>query len=357
MREYALNPSDTAVMEAAAFLHGELPIRLARQVVSLDQLPYGMCLMPSVRQVRNWYVQSYRDIVDGPEPLTLEAASNFTTTLSGIYERHAKTLATMSRGTYELRQELTRLFDDDPDASLDAAQLDFSTFFAIHDFLDSFYSSRIGIRTLIAHHLEVHRPDAAEQRARGIMGIIDDHTDPSVVADVAAVDAQNVCERSYGRAPEVHVESADPAIFTFIPSHLHYILFELLKNALRATMDKAQADGNGGDMPPVTVTIANSRENESVCIRISDRGGGIPFSVMPRIFSYLYTTATLDQGDLMHDDFSGQAPAVAGYGYGLPIARQFARYFGGDLRVESLEGIGTEAYVYLKRLNKREVVP
>lgn len=38
----------------------------------------------------------------------------------------------------------------------------------------------------------------------------------------------------------------------------------------------------------------------------------------------------------------------AGYGYGLPIARLYARYLGGDLEVQSLEGRGTDAYVYLK---------
>jgi pyruvate dehydrogenase kinase 2/3/4 len=48
-------------------------------------------------------------------------------------------------------------------------------------------------------------------------------------------------------------------------------------------------------------------------------------------------------------DFDTASP-LAGLGYGLPISRAYARYFGGDLSLMSMEGYGTDAFVHLSRL-------
>ena len=49
---------------------------------------------------------------------------------------------------------------------------------------------------------------------------------------------------------------------------------------------------------------------------------------------------------------------LAGLGYGLPISRSYCRYFGGDLSIMSMEGYGTDAFVYLARIgNTKEPVP
>lgn len=69
-------------------------------------------------------------------------------------------------------------------------------------------------------------------------------------------------------------------------------------------------------------------------MQVSDEGGGIPRSGLPRIWTYLYSTAESPLPELDDTNEGEDSPAVlAGYGYGLPISRLYARYFGGDLQV------------------------
>ena len=97
--------------------------------------------------------------------------------------------------------------------------------------------------------------------------------------------------------------------------------------------------------PPIRVVIAEGAED--VTIKISDEGGGIRRSGLQRIWTYLYTTANSPLLEMDAD--TGAGPAVlAGYGYGLPLSRLYARYFGGDLQVLSMDGYGTDASAFYK---------
>jgi pyruvate dehydrogenase kinase 2/3/4 len=84
-------------------------------------------------------------------------------------------------------------------------------------------------------------------------------------------------------------------------------------------------------------------------IEISDEGGGIPRSDLPLVWTYMYTTA---DNPMKQDSYSGtNVVPMAGYGYGLPISRLYASYFGGNLNLISMEGFGTDAYLHLRRLS------
>ena len=108
-------------------------------------------------------------------------------------------------------------------------------------------------------------------------------TSPYDVVQSAIQDATMLCEREFGEAPSVEVIGRLDLTFCYIPTHLHYILLELLKNAMRATME---FHSDKVDKPSITVVIANGKENEDVIIKVSDEGGGIPRSQIQRIWSY-----------------------------------------------------------------------
>ena len=95
-------------------------------------------------------------------------------------------------------------------------------------------------------------------------------------------------------------------------------------------------------------------EIQKIQKQISDRGGGFPLSALERVFRYSFSTArrptsTVDQqtGGFGASDLG--VPPLAGYGYGLPISRLYARYIAGELLLAPVEGHGCHAIVYLKR--------
>jgi pyruvate dehydrogenase kinase 2/3/4 len=58
-----------------------------------------------------------------------------------------------------------------------------------------------------------------------------------------------------------------------------HILFELLKNSLRAVVERHGVE-NEDDFPPIKVVVVEGKED--LTIKISDEGGGIPRSAVSR---------------------------------------------------------------------------
>lgn len=181
------------------------------------------------------------------------------------------------------------------------------------------------------------------QQGRHI-GCIDPMCDPGSVVLDAYENARYLCDQYYLASPELKLtqhNGADkdaPIRIVYVPSHLYHMLFELFKNSMRAVMEHHGEDCD--NIPPIEVTVVNGREDISV--KLSDRGGGIPRTHVDQLFKYMYSTAPKPSPSSMH------TVPLAGYGYGLPISRLYARYFQGDLNLYSCEGYGTDALVYLK---------
>ncbi|RPB08294.1 alpha-ketoacid dehydrogenase kinase [Morchella conica CCBAS932] len=407
MVQFGRNPSPGhragTLFRASQFLSEELPIRLAHRVKELNQLPDGLSDMPSIRRVANWYMQSFEEITtlqkpslskdirdklikgsrdNGVPPIPLEVIENpdiepgtyrsspwqptngngsgirngrkaqrryyatvdddvrwppeivdynrrFTKTLQNIKHRHDPVVTTMAMGINEYKRKRQRM------------QIDNS----IQSFLDRFYMSRIGIRMLIGQHVALN--SAPEQE--DYVGIICTKTNVRDLAQEAIENARFVCEDYYGLfdAPKVQLVCKPDLNFMYVPGHLSHMLFETLKNSLRAVVETHGSDSE--EFPPVKLIVAEGKED--ITIKISDEGGGIPRSAIPLVWTYMYTTVESTppiDPDFNKSDF--KAP-MAGFGYGLPISRLYARYFGGDLKLISMEGYGTDVYLHLNRLS------
>ncbi|KAH8054466.1 pyruvate dehydrogenase [Aureococcus anophagefferens] len=311
----ALTPDDPSqptkvLLTIASFLHHELPIRLARRVVELDGLP-GLHGMASVRR-REWYATSAAEIFAADRPTDGASERAFAQLLETIYERHAGVLYTMAQGAFELRARV---------GERGAAGAAFEDDASIHGFLDSFYTSRIGIRMIIGQYVALRSPVDDRPDSR-VVGLFNTAVNPAVIAEDAVRQATALCERQFGVAPAVKIIGRTDLDFEYVPDHVFYILLELLKNSMRASCEK-QLALDADEPADIRVIVADGEDNEDA-----------------RGFNNDGT------------DFVG-AP-LAGLGYGLPISRAYARYFGGDLTLMSMEGFGTDAFVYLSRLGDHD---
>ncbi|KAK7249843.1 acetyl-transferring pyruvate dehydrogenase kinase [Aureococcus anophagefferens] len=321
----ALTPDDPSqptkvLLTIASFLHHELPIRLARRVVELDGLP-GLHGMASVRRVRDsvreWYATSAAEILAADRPTDGASERAFAQLLETIYERHAGVLYTMAQGAFELRARV---------GERGAAGAAFEDDASIHG-LDSFYTSRIGIRMIIGQYVALRSPVDDRPDSR-VVGLFNTAVNPAVIAEDARAPGDGARERQFGVAPAVKIIGRTDLDLT------------------RARRRRARGH---------QVIVADGEDNEDVALKISDEGGGIARSDLRRVWSYLYTTASADvqRGASTTTARTSGAP-LAGLGYGLPISRAYARYFGGDLTLMSMEGFGTDAFVYLSRLGDHD---
>ena len=263
------------------------------------------------------YYSATEDTNDWPPELN-DYNNKFSGTLDKIKRRHDGVVTTIAQGILEYKRKRQRM------------QIDSN----IQAFLDRFYMSRIGIRMLIGQHIAL-----TDQRAQSdptYVGIICTKTNVRDLAQEAIENARFVCEDHYGLfdAPKVQLVCNPDLNFMYVPGHLSHMLFETLKNSLRAVVETHGADKE--EFPVTKVIVAEGKED--ITIKVSDEGGGIPRSTMPLVWTYMYTT--VDQTPSIDPDFNKsdfKAP-MAGFGYGLPISRLYARYFGGDLKLISMEG-------------------
>jgi PAS domain S-box-containing protein len=121
---------------------------------------------------------------------------------------------------------------------------------------------------------------------------------------------------------EKEIESNFPLLFTD-QTRLQQILINLLSNAVKFTEQGA------------IIVRARHRDAQTFSIAVSDTGIGIPTDALERIF------------EEFHQVDSGSTRQYGGTGLGLSISRHFAHLLGGEISVQSANGVGSTFTVTL----------
>jgi len=320
------------------FLRREIPVRLANSLSELLLLPDELKENKHCKMIQEEFAMSFKEIVEFENlPNDPETHAAFNETLFRIRQRHIDTVPKMAEAIL----------------STNVSDLSDGTNKSIQYFLDRLYMSWISIKMLISHHKLTYCPDESKTKAIGMVGSIDPNCDVAKVAEAAFENAQFLCDQMYMDAPKLKLQVLDAANpqaksvqFSYIPSHLYHMFFEVFKNSMRATMEFHEGEDS---IPEIEVQIVKGKSD--ISIKISDNGGGMSRTLADKIFMYLYTSAgqvKLPGGD-MGGTTSTSTP-MHGLGYGLPLSRLYARYLGGDIKVSSCDGLGTDAFIYLKSI-------
>lgn len=136
------------------------------------------------------------------------------------------------------------------------------------------------MRILVEHHLELH-----DEKPNHI-GIINTQMKPKELIEKWCLAVKSLSEHKYSRAPVFKLNGHLNCSFPYIETPLDYIIPELLKNSVRATIENHVSSSC---LPPIIITIANN--SRDFVIRVSDRGGGIPENLVNKITKYHYSTA------------------------------------------------------------------
>ncbi|HET7118876.1 MAG TPA: ATP-binding protein, partial [Hanamia sp.] len=134
-------------------------------------------------------------------------------------------------------------------------------------------------------------------------------------------------DKSFNAKMETNFDNSIGKI-NIIPQDIGRVLLNLFNNAFYAV--NQQISKNLISYEP-TVSVTTKKSDNHVIITVSDNGGGIPQNIVDKIFQPFFTTKPTGQGT----------------GLGLSLSYDIVKAHGGEIKVESKEGKGSEFKIQL----------
>lgn len=380
--------SEPRLIRSANYVRTELPRRLAHRIRDIQTLPYVVVTNPYMSQVFELYYKAFETLRRVQEIKNLEGNKFFCETIRETLDEHLEVIPKLAMGILECRDLMKQ-------QDLDV-------------FMNTILRSRISRRVIAEQHIALtqtfnlrQRPTFPTTQSRSdAVGEVFPKCNVSTLIQRCMAVVSAICSASYGPSvtlPKVQIKGHVTATFPYILTHLEYVIGELLRNSIQATVEAHKFEE---EPPPIEVTICETHLH--VTIRVSDRGGGIDPDVHSHLWSFskgarsiqimdnlsrvprmaatlqelristhwekmkplnptgsiptpslksIYEDGnTLDLGSLSN---LSERPANLRLGMGLPLSRVYAEYWAGSLDLHSLDGYGTDVFLGISKLGNR----
>lgn len=366
------------LVESAIWLNKNIPVRIAHMIYGFRRLPFIIGCNEQIQEAHERYITSLDQLmsinsVEDPlsEDRTWENVQEYTKLLDELLVDHQKILPLMIQGFRDIHG-----YRDDNKA---------------HNFLDNILVERLRIRLLCDHHVKIlqqyleYKSGGSTEYPR-IIGIFDTKFEPAELCRNVYHEQEDACRVQYGLVPELSLKfknndtssdknwgransfgtgiyrdgygrTSNPS-FKYITQPLEYILKEVIKNAMRATVKSVMNDNYeiqpGAKMRPVKILVVQT--SHGFIIKVSDRGSGIRAEDMENVWEYNWT----ENDDKDSDNFfnmvntAGDDKRMFGYGCGLPISKIYAHTMGGSLELQSIETYGTDVVIRMPYLGNQQ---
>lgn len=375
--------TEARLLSSANYVRTELPTRIAHRIRDMQQLPYVVVSNKHFNEVYDLYYSAFDTFRKVREIKTLDDNEKLCKTIRFTLKAHLTVIPKLAMGILECN------------GLMEAEDLD--------KFMNTILRSRISRRVIAEQHLALtdtfHEPwfsPGAKLPETDSIGQVFLKCNAKDVVSRCSDTVLDLTRRAYGpnvALPEIKIDGHLDANFPYILSHLEFIIGELLRNSVQASVEKHQRrNDKETDLdkkpPPIEVTICES--NKHVIIRISDQGGGIARESLPYLWSFSKgpaseeilanlakvpkMAATLQELDVEEDVEHGRSgdkgsdkhvtsslaslsrrPTNLRLGMSLPLSRVYAEYWAGSLALHSLEGYGVDAFLQISKLgNKNE---
>jgi len=369
--------TESRLISSANYVRLELPTRLAHRLRNMQTLPYSALTNSHISHVYELYYTAFERLRKVPEITSVDDNDRFCEVIQSTLREHLSVIPRLAMGVIEIQNTISGEECD--------------------QFMTTLLRSRISRRVIAEQHLALtetfhspwHFPNASKSTVApedDFVGEIFLKCNAKEIVEQCAATARDLMSKAYGPTvaiPEVVVKGHLNTTFPYIPSHIEYMIGELLRNSMQAVIERP-----GSQCPPIEVLICEAAQH--VIIRVSDQGGGVERDVLPYLWSFAkgprrqtrlenlervpklagtmqelrYADPNMAVEIERHPEkrgsslkaLSGRQPDLR-LGMGLPMSRIYAEYWAGTLELHSLEGYGVDAFLQISKLgNKNEVL-